>query len=144
MFLHFALSILVLFSLVSLYITHRMSSHFRPGYVVRVAASLDNTSNPNNYNPEGGMVYNRGTFDLETWSCELKTAQGATMVWEDYSNQCNMEVAGRIIMIPFVIIAFLLAALAIAQMIGCKRDPETGARMKSEDVGLEMGKFNAV
>ncbi|KAF2709246.1 hypothetical protein K504DRAFT_467218 [Pleomassaria siparia CBS 279.74] len=134
MFVHFTMSIIVLFSLVSIYMTHKMSSNFRQSYIMRKASNTD---------PDEGVRYNIGTFDLETWSCELKTVPGATMVWEDYRKQCDVEVAGRFIMIPYMIVGFGLAALAIWQMIGSRRDPD-GVRMKSEDVGLEMGKFNAV
>ncbi|KAF2796470.1 hypothetical protein K505DRAFT_347916 [Melanomma pulvis-pyrius CBS 109.77] len=145
MFVHFTHSILVLFSLVSIYITHKMASHFREGYIMRQANNNNNNNNNNNSdgNPDGGVRYNIGTFDLETWSCELKSVKGAMMVWEDYSKQCDIEVAGRVIMIPFVIVAFALAALSISLMIGSRRDPD-GERMKTEDVGLEMGKFNAI
>jgi hypothetical protein len=142
MFVHFTQSILILFSLVSIYITHKMTSHFREGYILRKA------TNPSAFPSlpdalEGGVRYNIGTFDLETWSCELKSVKGAQMVWQDYSQQCALEVAGRIIMIPYVTVAFLLVGASIWQMIGSRRDPE-GQRMKSEDVGLEMGKFNAM
>lgn len=144
MFVHFTQSILVLFSLVSIYITHKMASHFREGYIMRQANNPNNNNNNNpDANPEGGVRYNIGTFDLETWSCELKSVKGAMMVWEDYSKQCDIEIAGRVIMIPFVIVAFALAAISISLMIGSRRDPD-GERMKTEDVGLEMGKFNAM
>ena len=141
MFVHFTQFILVLFSLVSIFITHKMASHFRESYIMRKASNSSAfPSSPNAL--EGGVRYNIGTFDLETWSCELKSVQGAQMVWQDYNQQCDIELAGRWIMAPFVVVAFLLVGTAIWQMIG-KRDPE-GQRMKSEDVGLEMGKFNAM
>lgn len=87
--------------------------------------------------------YDIGSFDLETWACELKTVDGAMMVWEDYSRQCSIEVASRMLMIPFVIIAFLISGWSIAQMMRCRRDAD-GERMKTEDVNVEMGKFNAI
>ncbi|KAF2872779.1 hypothetical protein BDV95DRAFT_477763, partial [Massariosphaeria phaeospora] len=133
MFLHFTNSILVLFSLVSISVTHRSSSHFRAGYVNFRA---DRPS------ADDGMRYNIGTFDLETWSCELKMADGARMVAEDYGRQCHLELAGRFVMIPFAVLGFALAGLGISQMIVGKRTPE-GERLKTEDEGVEMGKFNA-
>jgi hypothetical protein len=141
MFVYFTQSILVLFSLVSISITHKMASHFSAFYIMRKASNPSAfPSSPNAL--EGGVRYNIGTFDLETWSCELKSVQGAQMVWQDYSQQCDIELAGRWIMAPFVIVAFLLVGTAIWQMIG-KRDPE-GQRMKSEDVELENRKLNAI
>ena len=148
MFIHFTNGILVLFSLVSIYMTHKMSSHFREGYIVRQAdrensPDSNSSNNGNNNNTNDGVRYNKGTFDLETWSCELKTVEGAMMVWEDYGKQCSIEMASRGIMIPFVVVGFVLAGLSIWQMIGGRRDAD-GERMKTEDVGLEMGKFNAI
>ncbi|KAF2117961.1 hypothetical protein BDV96DRAFT_489251 [Lophiotrema nucula] len=133
MYLHLTNSILVLFSLVSIYVTHKSTSHFFPGYVDFKAKKPG----------DNGVRYNIGTFDLETWSCELKTADGAQMVWQDYGMQCEIEYAGRMVMIPFMVLAFTLAGLTIWGLVGGKRDPD-GERMKTEDVGLEMGKFNAI
>lgn len=139
MFLHFSNSILVLFSLVSIFITHKSTSHFRQRYIMRMADRNANSTTPS----ADGIRYNIGTFDLETWSCELKSVNGARSVWTEYARQCDVEMAGRIIVVPFVAAAFLIAGAAIASMMRCKRDAD-GERMKTEDVGLEMGKFNAV
>ncbi|KAF2018250.1 hypothetical protein BU24DRAFT_440884 [Aaosphaeria arxii CBS 175.79] len=133
MFLHFTNSIMVLFSLVSIFVTHKSTSHFFEGYVIRKADR-----------PGEGVRYNIGTFDLETWSCELKTVEGAKMVWEDYSRQCDIEQAGRAVMIPFMIVAFVIAAVGIADMMKCRRQDANGLTMKTEDVNAEFGKMNAV
>jgi hypothetical protein len=125
MFLHITNGILVLFALVSISVTHRSTSHFRDGYVNFVA-------------------YNIGTFDLETWSCELKDVRGASMVQEDYAKQCAIEVAGRALMIPFVILAWSVAAIGIWGLVGGGRRGPDGERVKTEDVGLDMGKMNAI
>lgn len=134
MFLHFGNSILILFALVSIYITHKSSSHFREGYANNKAERPSS---------DDGMRYNIGTFDLESWSCELKTVEGARMVWEDYGKQCSIEMAGRGVMIPFLIVGWMLCGMSIWQMIGCKRDAD-GERIKTEQVELEMDKMNAV
>jgi hypothetical protein len=88
--------------------------------------------------------YNIGTFDLETWSCELKDVRGASMVQDDYAKQCYVEVAGRAIMIPFVIFAWAVAAVSIWGLVGGGRRGPDGERVKTEDVSLEMGKMNAL
>ncbi|KAF2642388.1 hypothetical protein P280DRAFT_395332 [Massarina eburnea CBS 473.64] len=133
MFLHFSNSVVVLFALVSIYVTHKSSSHFRERYVNFKA---DRASSAD------GMRYGVGTFDLETWSCELKTVAGAEMVWEDYAKQCMIETAGRGMMIPFMITGWALCGLSIWMMIGGRRDAD-GQRIKTEQVELEMGKMNA-
>jgi hypothetical protein len=87
--------------------------------------------------------YNIGTFDLETWSCELKDVRGVGMVRDDYAQQCAIEVAGRAIMIPFVLLAWLVAGIAVWGLVGGGRRGPDGERVKTEDIGLEMGKMNA-
>ena len=134
MFLHFANSIVILLALVSIHVTHKSSSHFSERYINRKAdrpSSID------------GMQYSIGTFDLETWSCELKSVPGASMVSEDYGKQCSIEMAGRGLMIPFLIVGWILCGLSIKQMIECRRDAN-GERIKTEQLELEMNKMNAV
>ncbi|KAF2275258.1 uncharacterized protein EI97DRAFT_451172 [Westerdykella ornata] len=144
MFLHFCNSVLVLFSLVSIFITHKSTSHFHERYIMRQADRFNDPNNPfNNSTDNDGIRYNIGTFDLETWSCELKTVEGARRVWSEYERQCSIEMAGRILVIPFMITAFLIAGACIAQMMRCRRDAN-GERMKTEEVSMEMGKFNAI
>lgn len=152
MFLHIMSAILVLFALVSIYVTHRSTSHFRDGYVnfrasqfdsnnstsSRTTASLDNNSDPEFFR------YNIGTFDLETWACELKDVRGAAMVQSDYARQCYIELAGRAVMIPFVVLAWIVAGTGIWGLVGGGRRGPDGERVKTEDVGLEMGKMNAI
>lgn len=137
MFLHITNSIVVLFALVSIYVTHKNTSHFRDGYINFAASRMNETS-------ENFFRYNIGRFDLETWACELKDVRGAAMVQEDYGKQCVIEVAGRAFMIPFVIMAWLVAGVGIWGLVGGGRRGPDGERMKTEDVGLEMGKMNAI
>ncbi|PVI07874.1 hypothetical protein DM02DRAFT_511908 [Periconia macrospinosa] len=134
MFVHFSNSILILFALVSLYMTHKSSSHFSERYI-NFKADLSTSS-------EDGMRYNRGTFDLETWSCELATVPGASMVSEDYGRQCAAEIAGRGMMIPWLILGWGLTGLSIWGMIGGWRDAN-GQRVKTNSVEMELGKMRA-
>jgi hypothetical protein len=139
MFLHIMNSILVLFALVSIYVTHKSSSHFHDGYV-NLRTSRLNDNDPND--PTGKVFrYNIGTFDLETWSCELKGVSGAAMVQDDYGKQCAVEVAGRAIMIPYVITAWVVAGIGIWSLVGGGRRGPDGERVKTDDVGIEMDKI---
>lgn len=137
MFLHLTNGILILFALVSISVTHKSTSHFRDGYVNFRASRMNESSSENVFQ------YNIGTFDLETWACELRDVRGAAMVTEDYGIQCSVELGGRAVMIPFVIIAWLVAGIGIWGLVGGGRRGPDGERMKTEDVGLEMKKMNA-
>jgi hypothetical protein len=133
MFLHFGNSVLALLALISLNITHKASSHFSDRYI-NSKADLDSYLD--------GMRYDRGTFDLETWSCEFRNVAGAKSVWEDYGKQCAIESAGRGMIIPFLIAAWSLCGLSVWLMIEGWRDAD-GERIKTEQVELELGKMNA-
>ncbi|KAJ4357707.1 uncharacterized protein N0V89_002283 [Didymosphaeria variabile] len=133
MFLHFGNTVLILFALISTFVTHKSTSHVKVKYI---------TNKAERPSAADGMRYNIGTFDLETWSCEWKTIPGAEMVWDDYAAQCHIEVAGRSMMILFLIVGIGLAGLSIWGMIG-RRD-SSGERIKTEQVELEMDKMNAV
>lgn len=140
MFLHITNGVLVLFALVSIYVTRKSTSHFRDGYVnFRASRMNDNNSAMD----DNFFRYNIGTFDLETWACELKDVRGAIMVKDDYSKQCDIELAGRATMIPFVLVAWLVAGISIWGLVGGGRRGPDGERVKTQDVGLEMGKLNA-
>ncbi|KAG9190447.1 hypothetical protein G6011_08535 [Alternaria panax] len=139
MFLHIINAILVLFALVSIYVTHKNTSHFREGFVnFRASRMNDSASTQQNF-----FRYNFGIFDLETWACELQDVRGAAMVREDYSKQCGVEIAGRVVMIPFMIIAWAVVAVGLWGFVGGGRRGPDGERMKTEEVGFEMGKMNA-
>lgn len=144
MFLHIMNAILVLFALVSIYVTHRSTSHFRDGYVNFRATFMDEKPNKFRGPDDNTFQYDRGTFDLETWSCELKDVPGVGMVASDYAHQCSVELAGRALMIPFVVVAWLVAGIGIWGLVGGGRRGPDGERVKTEDVGLEMGKMNAI
>jgi len=142
MFLHITNGMLILFAVVSISVTRKSTSHFLDGYVnFRASRMNDNnsTSTMDNF-----FRYNIGTFDLETWSCELMDVRGASMVRDDYTKQCYIEIAGRAIMVPFVIFAWVVAGIGIWGLVGGGRRGPDGERVKTEDVGLEMGKMNAI
>jgi hypothetical protein len=139
MFLHITNAIIVLFALVSIYFTHKNTSHFRDGYVNFHASRMNNSSDTQ----DGFFRYNIGTFDLETWACELKDVRGAAMVQDDYGKQCGVEIAGRAFMIPFLIVAWIVAGVGVWGLVGGGRRGPDGERIKTEEVGLEMGKMNA-
>jgi hypothetical protein len=132
MFLHLTNAILILFALVSISVTRKSTSHFLDGYVNFRASRMNDS---NSTSSDSFFRYNIGTFDLETWSCELKDVRGVGMVRADYAKQCAIEVSGRAIMIPLATLAWLVG--------GGRRGPD-GERVKTQDVGLEMGKMNAI
>lgn len=145
MLLHLMNGIVVVFALISVFITHKSSSQFRDGYV-NFSVTFMNGQKPNpKIAPTPKFFrYSLGTFDLETWSCELKDVRGTGMARDEYSKQCGIEVAGRAAMIAFMVLAWLVAAIGIWSLFkGGRRGPD-GERIKTEDVGLEMGKMNAI
>jgi len=145
MFLHITNAILVLFALVSIYVTHKNTSHFREGFVNFRASRMNDTASTSTSTQQSPAFfrYNFGTFDLETWACELADVEGAGMVREDYGMQCGIEIAGRAVMIPFVVVAWWVAAIGRWGFVGGGRRGPDGERMKTDEVGLEMGKMNA-
>ncbi|KAI4644118.1 uncharacterized protein J4E78_009702 [Alternaria triticimaculans] len=143
MFLHITNAILVLFALVSIYVTHKNTSHFREGFVNFRASRMNDTASTTAQPSPSFFRYNFGTFDLETWACELAGVEGAGMVREDYGMQCGIEIAGRAVMIPFVVVAWGVAAIGLWGFVGGGRRGPDGERMKTDEVGLEMGKMNA-
>ncbi|KAF1976052.1 hypothetical protein BU23DRAFT_578853 [Bimuria novae-zelandiae CBS 107.79] len=133
MFLHFFNTVLILFALISIFVTHKSSSHVNVRYIELKSDRIS---------PTDGMRYNIGKFDLETWSCGWVPIPGATMVHDDYDAQCRVEVAGRAMMVLFLVLGMGLAGLSIWSMLG-GRDIN-GERIKTEEVGVEMDRMNAV
>jgi hypothetical protein len=143
MFLHITNAIVVLFALVSIYFTHKNTSHFHDNYVNFRASRMNDTSSTPTQQDPSFFRYNIGTFDLETWACELKDVRGAAMVKDDYAKQCGIEIAGRAFMIPFLIVAWSVAGVGIWGLVGGGRRGPDGERIKTEEVGVEMGKIGA-
>lgn len=138
MFLHLSNAIFVLFALVSIYMTHKNSSDWDGEYVSQLAV-------PTTVMKQDPVFrYDMGTFDLETWACELKDVPGAAMVQTDYAKQCSVEVAGRAVMVPLVISAWLVAGASIWGFVSGGRKGLSSEQMDTEDVGFEMGKLNAL
>lgn len=104
-----------------------MSSHFNVYY----------TSRRGGFGREG--VYDRGTFDLETWSCELKDVPGAMVAWDDYTMQCHLERAGRWMMIPYLLIGVSVAFFVVWEMIGVQQDRRE--TLKSDVEAFDMNSF---
>ncbi|CAE7193832.1 hypothetical protein PTT_11077 [Pyrenophora teres f. teres 0-1] len=135
MMFHIINAIVVLFALVSIYVTHVNSSHFRDNYI-NILASQRNAT-------QTYVRYDAGIFDVETWTCQLQRAQGVGMVQNDYGKQCADEIAGRAVMIPFMLLAWLIAGVGIWGFTkGGRRGPD-GEAIRTQEVGLEMNKMNA-
>lgn len=135
MLFHVVNALVVLFTLVSLYVTHANTAHFHDDYI-NVLASQRNAT-------QTYVRYNLGTFDVETWTCELQRAQGASMVSDDYGKQCGDEIAGRAVMIPFMLLAWLIAGVSIWGFAKGGRRGSDGEAIRTQEVNLEMGKMNA-
>ncbi|XP_014560739.1 hypothetical protein COCVIDRAFT_12559 [Bipolaris victoriae FI3] len=143
MFIHIVNAILVLFALVAIYTTHTNSSTYRPTYISELTANSTSTT-PTIASPSDPVFrYDRGTFDLETWACSLKSVEGAGMVRDDYAKQCSIETAGRAVMVPFLIAAWIVAGVSVWGFVGGGRRGPNGERMSTDEVGVEMGKMNA-
>jgi hypothetical protein len=137
MFLHITNSLLILFAFVAIFVTHNSSSRFRDAYVL-FRTSLSSSSNDS----DSSFRYNIGTFDLETWACDLRSARGADMARDDYAQQCSIEVAGRALMVPLAAVAWCIAGIAVWGLVGGGRRGPDGERVKSRDVGLDMERLD--
>ena len=141
MFLHITNSLLILFAFVAISVTHTSSSHFRDAYVLfrtSLSSSFPSSSFLSSNDTDSSFRYNIGTFDLETWACDLRSARGADMVREDYARQCKIEVAGRALMVPLAVVAWCVTGSAVWGLVGGGRRGPDGERVKSGDVGLDM------
>lgn len=85
--------------------------------------------------------YDSGTFDLETWTCELQTLKSVGDARKDYHAQCELEVAGRMIMVPFFLVTLAMVGLSVWALVatGGERDPHN-EQMYAKDIELEVGK----
>jgi hypothetical protein len=131
MFLHLLNTLIILFSLIS----------YPTRYVNPNAHKKPHDSN--------SVRYNIGRFDLETWACELQNQKGAEMVWNDYGAQCRIEMAGRAMMIPFLVVGVLVAGMSVNELVGGKRIEEQKSwdkqtKVADEEREVEMSRFNAI
>jgi hypothetical protein len=136
MTLHILNACMLLIAMTSIFLTNATSSRFR---------FQDIPEQPNAVSPTGFRYfrYDVGTFDLETWSCELKDAPPIGMAREDYSKQCTIEAAGKIIMVPFFVMALAIAGVSIWGFISMGKTPMGNDQPWTKDMELEMGKFDA-
>jgi hypothetical protein len=73
---------------------HSQSAHFDPDYKAQ------------------NGIYDQGTFDVETWTCELAAYTGAQDVHDIFSGQCPLETAGRGMFVVLCLVAFAAAGTA--------------------------------
>jgi hypothetical protein len=136
MTLHIVNACMLLIAMISIFFTNATSSRFR---------IEDIPEQPNAVSPTGFRYYryDAGTFDLETWSCELKDAPPIGMAREDYSKQCMIETAGKTIMIPFFIVGLAVAGVSIWGFISMGKTTTGDEQLWTKDMELEMGKVDS-
>jgi hypothetical protein len=133
MVLHVVNAILVLAALIGSSVAHRDSSTFDYKLIPQ---------EPNAVSPSGYRYYryDAGMFDLETWTCELMNAPAVGDAMKDYSAQCQIEVAARMILVPFFLATLAVTGLSIwALVVGGKQMPGS-EQLYTKDVDLEVGK----
>ncbi|KAF2103211.1 hypothetical protein NA57DRAFT_72191 [Rhizodiscina lignyota] len=99
------LAILFIACLGSIYGVHNASAHFDPTYTYYTAddSSFNGSWGPNN-------KYSGGTFDLETWSCDLTDVSEVS--FPEFGARCWVEKIARWLLIPWAFSAAAAAALA--------------------------------
>ena len=124
---------LVLSALIALFVSHKASSTFQP-------ESIPNE--PNAVSPSGYKYYryDPGTFDLETWTCQLTTPKAVGEARKDYQAQCNIEVAGRTILVPFFLVALAMSGLSIWSLILGTKHGARNDRLYTKDADLESSR----
>ena len=133
MILHSINAILVLTALITMSVSHKASSSFKYNLIPK---------EPNAVSTSGYRYYryDSGTFDLETWTCELKNTKRVGEARKDYQAQCEIEVAGRMIMVPFFLVTLAAIGLSVwALVVGGKQGPRS-EHLYTKDADLEMGK----
>ncbi|KAF3044802.1 hypothetical protein E8E12_010735 [Didymella heteroderae] len=133
MVLHVVNSVFVLSALIGMSVAHRDSSTFQYQLI---------PTEPNAVSPSGYRYYryDAGIFDLETWTCELMNAPAVGDAMKDYSAQCQIEVAGRMILVPFFLAAIALAGLSIWALIVGGKPRSHNEQLYTKDMDLEAAK----
>lgn len=133
MILHVVNTALVLFALIGLSVAHKDSSTFQYQLIPNEPTAVS----PSGYHYHR---YDSGIFDLETWTCELKNMRRVGDARKDYSAQCQIETAARMILVPFFLAAITVAGLSVwafvvggKQMLGSKE-------VYTKNIDLETGK----
>ena len=133
MVLHVINAILVLAALIGSSVAHKDSSTFDYGLIPQ---------EPNAVSPSGYRYYryDAGIFDLETWTCELMNVPAVGDAMKDYSAQCQIEVAARMILVPFFLATLAVTGLSIwVLVVGGKQMPGS-EQLYTKDIDLEVGK----
>lgn len=137
MILHVVNAILVLSALIGLSVAHKDSSTFDFKLIPQQA----NAVSPSGYRY---YRYDAGIFDLETWTCELMNAPAVGDAKKDYSAQCQIEVAARMILVPFFLATIAVTGLSIwALVVGGQHVPHS-EQLYTKDIDLEAGKQEQV
>ena len=105
------------------FVVHAISAHFDPSY-----------RSPKNDAFGPGAYYEKGTFDLETWTCDL-AGKPVKAMGNSYQTQCLVEKASRWILIPMFI--FSVAALLPLDLRPATEGSRNGSTKQEEGDELE-------
>ncbi|KAH6639819.1 hypothetical protein C7974DRAFT_139343 [Boeremia exigua] len=131
MILHIFNVVLVLTALIAMFVSHKVSSTFDYTLIPKEPNAV--TSSGFRY-----YSYDVGTFDLEHWTCELMKPKAVGDARNDYKAQCEIEVAGRTILVPFFLAALAVAGLSIWALIAGEQQAPRGEHIFTKDIDLEM------
>lgn len=131
--LHTINTILVLVALIAMSVSHKASSKFQADLIPK---------EPNAISPSGYRYYryDDGTFDLETWTCELMHPEAVGEARKDYHTQCDIERAGRMIMAPFFLVALAVTGLSVWALVTGSEQGPINEHIYTKDADLETGK----
>lgn len=119
-------------ALIALFVSHGQSSQFQSGLI----PNAPNAVSPNGYKY---FRYDAGYFDLETWTCGLTVPKAIGEARHDYQMQCNIEVAGRTIFVPFFLVALAVAGFSIWALVTGQKQGYQNEQVYKKDVDLETG-----
>lgn len=114
-------AVLSLVSLLTIFVSHLRSAHFDVNYKDPYSGG---------YGPWGR--YAKGTFDLETWTCDLAAFEGSPSI-QTFSKQCRIEQAARWALVPFCIVSVLAAGLGWWAMSNEKANVDECIKLKEVD-----------
>lgn len=124
-------AILALTALIAIFVSHKASSQFKSDLIPRT---------PNAVSPSSHRYYryDSGIFDLETWTCQLGNAKVVGESRADYRKQCEIEVVGRTILVPFFLVALAVASMSVWNfLVGCKQSSRS-EQTWTKDTDLEL------
>jgi len=122
-------TILVLSLLITLNTVHAKSARFDIHY----------TSKYVGYGPS--HIYDKGVFDLETWTCELNSVtiiseEEQSNIGGDMGRQCMIERVTRWMMVPLFVLAAMVAGLAVWELVRVERGRKAGELEEQELYGI--------